>query len=99
VPVPTTMPFVAVYAVPSTSTRPGPEIEPVPRTKVAPLPVSRSTATWSFQVSVASSRIRFATTDQSAVTWPTEPARPSTRRASASASAARTIIFDGMQPQ
>jgi hypothetical protein len=33
------------------------------------------------------------------VTSPTDPASPSTRRASASASAARIIIFEGMQPQ
>jgi hypothetical protein len=74
-------------------------MRPVPRTKVAPLSVRRSTATLSSQLSVASSRMRVATTDQSGVTSPTEPASPSTRRASARASAARIIIFDGMQPQ
>ena len=70
----------------------------VPRTNRPPLPVKRSTATLSSQVSVAWSRIRRATGPQSGSTVD-EPARPGMRRASASALPARVIIFVGMQPQ
>jgi hypothetical protein len=69
-----------------------------PRTKWPPLPVKRSTATLSSQVSVACSLIRRATGAQSGLTC-AEPARPGIRRASASALPARIIILVGMQPQ
>ena len=64
---------------------------------VAPLFTNRSTATLSFQLSVASSRIRLATGAQSGSTVAV-PAMPSTRRVSASRFAARIIILLGMQP-
>ena len=63
-----------------------------------PLPVKRSTATWSFQSSVASSRMRFATGVKSGAICAV-PAMPFTRRPSASSSAPRITIFDGMQPK
>ena len=69
----------------STTTLPGPASRPWPRANLAPLSISRSTATWSFQASVASSEIRFATVVQSGVTS-TEPPSVGTRLASASAS-------------
>ena len=87
----------ATYTSSPTATRPGPSSTPPPRTNVPPLPTKRSTATWSFQSSVASSRMRSATMEKSGSTV-ARPAMPSIRRASASRSAARMIIFDGMQP-
>ena len=69
-----------------------------PRTKRPPCPSNRSTATWSFQSSVASARILCATCDQSGVTVAL-PASPSTREVSAIAPAARIIILLGMHPQ
>src|SRR5579862_563946 len=66
--------------------------------KRPPFPSKRSTATLSFQSSVASARIRFATGAQSGDTV-AEPASCGTLRASPSASAARTIIFVGTQAQ
>ncbi len=89
--------YSSVPSAVSTTTRPGPASRPCPRANRAPLPISRSTATWSFQASVASSEIRFATVVQSGVTS-TDPPSVGTRRASASASAARIIIFVGMHP-
>ena len=83
---------------PATSTVAGPVTRARPRTKRPPLPSKRSTATVSSQKSVASSRMRRATGDQSGVTTD-EPAMPGMRRPSARRSAARTIILDGMQPQ
>ena len=80
-----------------TSTTPGPASRPVPCSTVAPASARRSTATWSSQWVVASSAMRRATGAQEAVTE-VSPAVPSTRPASASRSAARTIIFDGMHP-
>ncbi len=68
VPAPMTTPRRASNVVPSTSTKPGPPSFAQPRTKRAPLPVSLSTAIWSFQSVVASSRIRVATGVQSGLT-------------------------------
>ncbi len=63
-----------------------------------PFSSKRSTATWSFQLSVASSRMRWATGVQSG--WTVDaPAIPGTRRASASRLAARIIILEGTHPQ
>ncbi len=98
VPVLTTTPFVAVYVVSPTRTRPSPASIPRPRTKVAPLSSSRLTATASFQSSVASSRIRSATGVQSGLTID-EPAIVLTRPASRSVWAAAIIILDGTQPK
>ena len=97
-PVLSTTPLLAVYVVPSTSTVRGPVSRAAPRTNVTPASTSRSTATWSSQSVVASSRIRTCTGDQSGVTV-LSPARSATRRASASTSAARIIILLGMQPK
>ena len=66
--------------------------------KRPPASTNRSTATWSFQVSVASSRMRRATGAQSGVMLAV-PAMPSTRWVSAIRLAARIIILLGMQPQ
>ncbi len=66
-------------------------------TTVAPASSRRRTATVSSQWSVASSATRLATGAQLGVTV-TSPAIRDARPASARASAARTIIFDGMQP-
>jgi hypothetical protein len=60
------------------------------------LPTSRSTATWSFQSSVASSRIRAATGAQPGATR-TSPAIPGIRRASASRFAAPIIGHPALQ--
>jgi hypothetical protein len=98
VPVATTTARDASKIWPPTATRPGPANRPWPRTNRPPLPTNRSTATWSFQSSVASSRMRAATGAQSGDTSAC-PAIPSTRRASASRSAARIIILLGTQPQ
>ncbi len=98
VPVPSTMPWRAWKTWSPTRTRPGPSSRPLPRTKRPPLSVNRCTATRSSQSSVASARIRFATGAQSGVTWAVPP-RPSTRRASAIAFAARIIILLGTHPQ
>ena len=68
-----------------------------PRTKRAPLPSRRSTATRSSHESVTS-RTRRATGAQSGVTS-ADPARPGMRHPSASRSPARTIALEGMQPQ
>ena len=62
-----------------------------------PAPSSRSTATRSSQSSVASARIRCATGRSPAHLARCRPCL-STRRASASTSAPRTIILDGMHP-
>ena len=59
--------------------------------------MNRSAATLSFQSSVASSRIRRATGDQSGVTADV-PAMPGTRLVSAMRLAARIIILEGTQP-
>ena len=88
----------AEIASPSTSTDAGPVTRARPRTKRPPLPSKRCTATVSSHESVASSRMRRATGDQSGVTTD-EPAMPGMRRPSASRSAARTIILEGMHPQ
>ena len=69
----------------------------MPWWKVMPASTSRSTAIWSSQWEVASSAIRSATGPHAGVTA-ASPAMPSTRPASASRSAPRTIIFDGTQP-
>ena len=98
VPVLSTIPFVAVYVVPPTSTRPSPPSTPWPRTKVAPASSRRFTATVSSQSSVASSRMRVATGVQSGVTV-AEPASSLTRPASRRVWAAAIIIFDGTQPK
>ena len=92
-----TTPRFASYCSPFTSTVRGPTSRPCPRTNVAPAFSSRSTATWSFQSSVASSRIRSATSLQSGRTSDS-PASSGIRRPSASTSAARMIILLGMQP-
>jgi hypothetical protein len=63
------------------------------------LVVNRSTATVSSQLSVASSRIRFATGAQSVLTPVMLPAMPVTRRASARRLPARIIILVGMHAQ
>ena len=97
VPVFSTTPLLAVYVVPSTSTVRGPVSRAAPRTNVTPAFTSRSTAIWSSQSVVASSRIRACTGDQSDVTV-LSPARPGMRRPSASTSAARIIILLGMHP-
>ena len=101
VPVLITMPLRAwktrVPSAPVTVTSPGPVIFPRPRTRWPPLPVNRSAATLSFQSSVASSRIRRATGDQSGVTADV-PAMPGTRLVSAMRLAARIIILEGTQP-
>src|SRR5262245_21803138 len=98
VPVASTSARLAVYSSPPTATERGPVTFAQPRTNVPPLPSSRSTATRSFQLSVASARIRCATGAQSGVTS-LAPAMPGMRRASASRLAARTIILLGTQPQ
>jgi hypothetical protein len=64
---------------------------------VAPAFSSRSTATVSSQPAVASSRILWATGDQLR-TVVLSPASSRTRAASASTSAARSIILVGMHP-
>ena len=79
------------------TTRRGPSSRPVPRSTVAPESWSRFTAAASSQWSVASSAIRFATGAHDGVTV-TSPASCPARCASASASAARSIIFEGMHP-
>jgi hypothetical protein len=68
VPVFSTTPLRAVYVVPSTSTCRGPVSRASPRTNVTPAFCNRSTATWSSQSAVASSRIRTCTGPQSDVT-------------------------------
>ncbi len=97
VPVFRTTPVPASYVVPSTSTDRGPASRAEPRTNCTPAASSRSTAAWSSQSSVASSRIRACTGPQSEVTL-LAPAKSGIRRPSASTSAARTIILLGMQP-
>ena len=67
-PVLTTSAREATYVVPATSTLRGPTMRPRPRTSRPPLPVNRSAATVSSQVSVASARMRCATGAQSGVT-------------------------------
>jgi len=96
VPVLITTPFVAVYVVSPTCTRPSPVSTPRPRRNPAPLSSSRFTATVSSQSSVASSRIRSATGVQSGVIVD-EPAIVLTRPASRSVCAAAIIIFEGTQ--
>src|SRR5918995_2336946 len=98
VPVASTTPRRASYVAPSTSTVPTPVSRPRPRTNRPPLPSNRSTATWSFQSSVASSRIRAATGSQSGATSAC-PAMPSTRRASATRWPPRITILVGTRPQ
>ena len=61
------------------------------------MPVNRSAATLSFRWSVASSRIRCATGDQSGVTVDV-PAMPGTRLVSAIRLAAGIIILEGTHP-
>ena len=97
VPVLSTTPFAATYVVSPTSTRPGPVRRPWPRTNRAPDSSSRSTAAASFQSSVASSRTRAATADQSGCTCAVPP-NSGTRCTSATWWAAAIIIFDGTQP-
>ncbi len=92
-----TTPRDASKVSPPTSTVRGPVSRAWPRTNRAPAFSSRSTATWSSQLSVASSRIRSATSPQSGRTS-ASPASPPMRRPSASTSAARIIILLGMQP-
>ena len=92
-----TTPVAATYVVPSTSTSRGPARRAVPRTKVTPASTSLSTAIWSSQSVVASSRMRACTGAQSGPTV-LSPAKSGTRLASASTSEARTIILLGMQP-
>ena len=81
-----------------TSTDMGPETRALPRMSRPPFSRRRSTATWSSQKSVASSRMRLATGAQSGVTTEV-PAMPGIRRPSARRFAARTIILDGTHPQ
>ena len=97
-PVATTIAVAASSSRSPTSTRPGPVTRPWPRMNRPPFDSKRSTATRSSQSSVASARMRFATGAQSGVAV-ARPAMPSTRPASASRSAARIIIFDGIHPQ
>ncbi|MEZ0070823.1 hypothetical protein ABH927_000154 [Planotetraspora sp. GP83] len=75
----------------------GAVIRPRPRAKTPPASTSRSTATWSFQSSLASSRMRLATGFQSGTTVAV-PAWPSTSRAARSLSAAAIIILVGTHP-
>ncbi len=98
VPVAITMPRVASNSRSPAITVRGPVMVPRSRRNVTPFFTSRSTATWSFQLSVASSRIRWATGAQSGCTVAV-PAIPSTRRVSATRLAARIIILLGTQPQ
>ncbi len=98
VPVLRTTPLRATYVSPPTCTCPGPVMTPRPRTKRAPFSSSRSTATLSFQSSVASSRIRAATGPQSGVTVEVPP-KSGTRRALRITCAAAIIIFEGTQPK
>lgn len=79
-----------------TVTSPGAVIVARPRTNRPPAFSNRCTATVSSQLSVASARIRVATGAQSERTRAL-PASSATRRASPSASAARSIIFVGTQ--
>ena len=101
VPVLITMPLrarnIRVPSAPVTVTWPAPVIFPCPRTRWPPLPINRSAATLSFQSSVASSRIRRATGDQSGLTVDV-PAIPGTRLVSAIRLAARIIILEGTHP-
>ena len=97
VPVFSTTPFAAVYVAPFTSTVRGPVSRASPWTTSAPASLSRSTAIWSSQSVVASSRIRACTGAQSEVTV-LRPANSGIRRPSASTSAARITIFEGMHP-
>ena len=97
VPVAITIPRRATKSVSPTRTRPSPSSTPRPRTTRTPCFSRRSTATRSFQSSAASFRMRRATGAKSGVTT-ARPAMPSTRRASASRSAARIIILLGTQP-
>ncbi len=83
---------------PSTVTSFCPVILPRPRTSVPPLSVNLAAATLSFQLSVASSRMRRATGAQSGV-MAAPPAIPGIRLPSASRPAARIIILDGTHPQ
>lgn len=78
VPVAGTTPRRASNVRSPTVTRRGPARRPLPRTSRAPFAAKPSAATWSFQSSVASSRIRSATLVQSGVTT-TSPARAGTR--------------------
>src|ERR1022692_4649177 len=98
VPVAMTIPRRARSTSPLTVTSPGAVIRPYPRNSRPPLPVNRSAATVSSQLSVASARIRCATGAQSGVTVEL-PAMPGMRRPSVSRPAARIIILDGMHPQ
>ncbi len=97
-PVAMTMPRRVVNVVSPTTTRPGPSRRALSRTSRPPFFSNRSAATWSFQSSVASSRMRFATGAKSGSTVAV-PETPSMRRASASRLAPRIIILLGMQPQ
>ena len=97
VPVLSTTPLRATYVVPPTRTRPGPSSTPRPRWKRAPLSSRRLTATVSSQSSVASSRTRRATSDQSGSTVAVPP-KSGTLRAAATTWAAAIIIFEGTQP-
>ena len=102
VPVAMTTPGAAcVSPLTSTSRRPDssrPASRPVPRMNLPPRFSSRSTATVSSQSSVASVRMRVATGPKSGSSDAC-PASWSTRRDSPSTSAARSTIFDGMQPK
>ena len=99
VPVAMTIPRRARSTSPPTVTSPGAVIRPYPRNSVPPLPVNRSAATVSSQLSVASSLIRVATGAQLGEITVELPAMPGMRRPSASRSAALIIILDGTQPQ
>ncbi len=96
-PLATTTPRRAWKRSPSTSTARGPAIRASPRRKVPPLRRKRSTAISSSQLAVAS--LTRAATGAHEGSTVAVPASRSTRRASATALAARTIIFEGMQPQ
>ncbi len=80
-----------------TTTRRAPSSRPTPCSTVAPAPSSRSTATRSSQWSVACTETRSATGAQLLVTL-TSPDSSPARPASATRSAARTIILVGMHP-
>ncbi len=97
VPTLSTTPRAPTYSSSPTRTVPVPASRPSPRTIRTPAASSRSTWESSRQWLVACLSSRVATAPQSGETSAL-PARSSTRRASASALAARIIILDGMQP-
>ena len=94
----TSMPRRARYSSSPTRTVSRETSSPRPRTRMPPLPVNRSAATWSSQSSVASSRMRRATTEKSGAS-DTAPASRGARRASATTLAARIIILLGTHAQ